>query len=219
MTADVSTRIEGVLRHKLQDGCASGVFPGASAAVALWREGAWSTIEAVAGTRAEGSHPVTADTIYDLASLTKPWVAIAALRLHQAGVFELGARVDGLVPESKGFPIGARTWEEVLSHRSGLEAWVPFYETLTAEPGSDAARAWIFAELLPHWDADSVGTSVYSDLGYMLTGLAMSRAADQSLDDIVAERVALPLRVEDEVFFGASRREADWKARCATTAR
>ena len=73
------------------------MFPGASACVARWEQGAWSYIDAVAGTRAEGSDSVGADTIYDLASLTKPWVATAALRLFQAGVFELGARVDELI--------------------------------------------------------------------------------------------------------------------------
>jgi CubicO group peptidase (beta-lactamase class C family) len=217
VTAQVSTRIERTLQQRLDEGCEAGVFPGASACVALWQGGAWSYIDAVAGTRAEGSDLVTPDTIYDLASLAKPWVAMAALRLHEAGVFDLGARVDQLVPEATGLPVGARTWEEVFSHRSGLEAWVPFYETLPAEPGTDAARAWILAELLPHWDADKVGTSVYSDLGYILAGVAMSRASGQPLNQIVAERVASQLGVDDTVFFGASQPEPDWKARCAPT--
>lgn len=193
------------------------MFPGASASVAIWRDGGWSYIDAVAGLRDEGSGPVTPDTFYDLASLTKPWVATAALRLHQAGVFDLGSRVDQLVPEAKRLPVGARTWEEVLSHRSGLQAWVPFYETLPNEPGTDAARAWILAELLPHWDASAVGTSVYSDLGYILAGLAMTRASGKPLEEIVMERVALELGVHETVFYGASRPDEEWKARCAPT--
>jgi len=217
VTADVSTRIERVLQQQLGAGCEARVFPGASASVAVWGGGDWSYIDAVAGLRGEGSRLVTADTFYDLASLTKPWVATAALRLHQAGVFDLGARVDALVPEAKGLPVGARPWEEVLSHRSGLEAWVPFYETLPAEPGTNAARAWILAELLTHWQASTVGTSVYSDLGYILAGLAMRRASGKPLDEVVMERVALELGVHETVFFGASRRDEDWKARCAPT--
>lgn len=173
--------------------------------------------DAAAGARAEGSGPVTSDTMYDLASLTKPWVATAALRLYQAGVFELGAAVEGLIPEARGLPVAGRTWEEVLSHRSGLEAWGPFYETLPEEPGTDAARAWILAELLRHWDPGTVGTSVYSDLGYILAGVAMSRALGQPLNDILAERVTLPLGVDDTVFFGASRQDEAWKMRCAPT--
>ena len=217
MTADVSTRIGRALQQQLEVGCDEGVFPGASASVAVWQAGSWSYVDRVAGTRAEGAGPVMAETIYDLASLTKPWVAVAALRLHQAGVFELGARVDELIPEAKGLPVGARNWEDLLSHRSGLEAWAPFYETLPEQPGTDAARAWILAELLSHWDAGKVGTSVYSDLGYILLGVAMSRAAGQPLNEIVAERVASPLGVDDTVFFGSSRRDERWQARCAPT--
>jgi CubicO group peptidase (beta-lactamase class C family) len=217
VTADISTRIERSLQEQLEAGCETGVFPGASACVARWADGAWSYVDGVAGGRAEGADPVTPDTIYDLASLTKPWVAIAALRLHQASIFDLGAQVDALVPEATGLPVGSRTWEEVLSHRSGLAAWAPFYETLPEEPGSDAARAWILRSLLPQWDAARVGTSVYSDLGYILAGVGMSRATGQTLNDIVAERVAAPLGVEATVFFGVSRAESDWKKACAPT--
>jgi len=217
VTAEASTRIERTLQQQLDAGCHQGVFPGASACVASWQGGAWSYIDAVAGTRAEGSDPVVADTIYDLASLTKPLVAIAALRLHQAGAFNLGECVDELIHEAKGFPVGARTWEELLSHRAGLEAWVPFYETLSEEPGTETAVAGIVVELLSHWHEDKVGLSVYSDLGYILAGIAMSRATGKPLSDIVAERVTAELGVDDMVFFGASREDETWKARCAPT--
>ncbi|RLB39700.1 MAG: hypothetical protein DRH30_09485 [Deltaproteobacteria bacterium] len=217
MTDDVAARIERTLQEQLGAGCDAGVFPGASACVAMWQGGAWSYSDVAAGALAEGSEPVAANTIYDLASLTKPWTAMAALSLHQTGIFDLDARVDELIPEAAGLPVGARNWEDVLSHRSGLEAWVPFYESLPGEPGTDAARTWILTELLSHWDASKVGTSVYSDLGYILAGVAMSRATGQSLSAVVAERVASQLGVDDTVFFGASRPEQDWKARCAPT--
>ncbi|MGB5285221.1 MAG: serine hydrolase domain-containing protein, partial [Polyangiales bacterium] len=168
MSAKPSSRIERALERQLGAGCEAGVFPGASASVAVWQDGAWSYLDAVAGLRAGGAGPVHPDTVYDLASLTKPLVASTALRLYQAGVFDLAGRIDGLIPEAPGLPLAERRWEEVLSHRSGLEAWVPFYERLPVEAGTDAARAWILAELLPRWDASKVGTSVYSDLGYIL---------------------------------------------------
>jgi CubicO group peptidase (beta-lactamase class C family) len=217
VTANLAMRIERTLQQQLAAGCAAQVFPGASASVAFWDRGAWRYVDAVGGLRAEGCSAVTVDTFYDLASLTKPWVASAALRLHQAGLFDLGERVEELIPEAHGLPVGERSWEEVLSHRSGLEAWVPFYETLPEEPGTDAAREWILAQLLPHWDAGTVGRALYSDLGYILAGMAMSRAAGKPLNEIVAARVALDLGVHDTVFFGASRLDEDWKARCAPT--
>ncbi|MGB5504984.1 MAG: serine hydrolase domain-containing protein, partial [Polyangiales bacterium] len=217
MTANLSTRIERALQQQLAAGCAATVFPGASASIAFWRGGAWHYVDAAAGLRAEGGPPVNVDTFYDLASLTKPWVANAALRLHHMRVFDLGGRVEGLIPEANGLPIGQRIWEEVLSHRSGLEAWVPFYETLPEEPGTDAARKWMLAQLLPHWDASTVGSAVYSDLGYILAGMAISRATGKPLHEVVSDRVAMELGVQDTVFFGASQPDEDWKARCAPT--
>ena len=205
------------MRQQLEAAIARGVFPGASASVAIWEAGVWTYIDAAAGRCAPGGDPVTADTFYDLASLTKPWVATAALCLHQAGSFDLGAGVRRWIPEAKGMPVGERTWEEVLSHRSGLGAWVPFYESLPEEPGTDATRDWIVAELLRHWDTNRVGTVVYSDLGYILAGIAMRRATGKPLSQVVSERVALPLGVDETVFFGASRPDEDWKARCAPT--
>lgn len=217
MTLERSTRIRDVLAGQLAWGCEHGVFPGASACVATWRGDAWAYVEAVAGVLGDGRELVTPETVYDLASLTKPWVAMSALRLHHRGVFDLGGRVDAWLPEACGMPVGERTWEEVLSHRAGLEAWVPFYETLPEAPGTDAAEAWLLRELFPHYAASQVGTSVYSDLGYILGGVALARAAQAPLDEVVRTELAGPLGVDDSVFFGGARGEGEWKKRCAPT--
>lgn len=219
MAAQDSTRVAETLRLQLDAGCAGGVFPGASACVAMWRDAAWRYVACSAGARAVSADDVSADTVYDLASLTKPWVATAAVRLHQSGVFALDAPVEELVPEAHGLPIGSRAWEDVLTHRAGLDPWHPFYEELPHRPGSETARAWILSKLLRLWDERRVGTSVYSDLGYILAGIAMSRAAGEPLDNLVTQQVALPLLLEDAVFFGASRPDGTWKSRCAPTGR
>ena len=213
----VIARIERALEEQLGAGCTAGVFPGASACVATWDGGGWRQVQLAAGLQAEAGAQVTPDTIYDLASLTKPFVATAALRLHQQGVLSLDARIDALIPEAHQLPVGERNWEQVLSHRSGLQAWAPFYENLPAEPGTRAAQDSIIADLLPRWDETAVGTSVYSDLGYILAGVALSRAAGEPLERIVAQQVTATLGIDDEPFFGAGRAEDGWKSRCATT--
>ena len=210
-------RIERTLGEQLEEGCAKGVFPGASTCVGIWDGGAWAYVEVCTGQLGKGLGPVASDTVYDLASLTKPWVATTAIRLHQSGGFGLDTSVGELIPEAEGLPIGDRTWEEVLSHRSGLEAWVPFYESLLLEAGSGAARAWVLAELLPRWDQGTVGSPVYSDLGYILAGFALERAAGAPLEDLVNREVSAPLGLDDEVFFGASRDDQAWKTCCAPT--
>ncbi|MGB5813212.1 MAG: serine hydrolase domain-containing protein [Polyangiales bacterium] len=213
----MSTRVEGALREELERGVASGVFPGASACVGFWQGSQWHYRDVAAGVLGAGLGPVQHDSFYDLASLTKPFVAAAALRLHQTGAFPLDARVAASVPEAASQSIGDRTWEEVLSHRSGLEAWVPFYESLEAAPGSEDASAWLLAELLPHWDHSSVGAPVYSDLGYMLAGVALGRSAGVSLPALVAREVTKPLGIQEGAFYGVALEDDGWKQDCAPT--
>ncbi|HSN84309.1 MAG TPA: serine hydrolase domain-containing protein [Polyangiales bacterium] len=217
MSAATATRIEQALSRQLEMGRSASVFPGASASVAIWEGGGWRYVDQTVGERAPGADAVTPNTIYDLASLTKPWVATAALRLHHRGVFALDAPIDELIPEARERPLGARTWEMALSHRAGLRAWVPFYETLPGEPGSVAAEAWILKRLVDHGDANQEGVAVYSDLGYILAGVAMSRATGMRLDEIVTAEVSAPLGLEDAVFFGSTRSDDTWRSRCAPT--
>lgn len=193
------------------------MFPGASASAAIHRNGSWSTVEATAGALNVGGAQVEPNAIYDLASVTKPWVAMTAVALHQTGAFDLGAEVSTLIPESRGLPIGERSWEEVLSHRSGLDAWHAFYESAPPDPGSESTRAWFLRALLPRWDAARVGTSLYSDLGYILAGVALERATGTTLDALIGERLASPLGVSDEAFFAAATSNETWKECCATT--
>jgi CubicO group peptidase (beta-lactamase class C family) len=95
---EVPKRIRDALQRQLDAGCAAGVFPGASACVAVWEGRAWRYVDACAGVHTHEAQEVTPDTIYDLASLTKPLVGTTALRLHQSGQFPLEARIDALVP-------------------------------------------------------------------------------------------------------------------------
>ena len=218
MTGERSTRIREALGRELARGCGEGVFPGASACVATFEGDGWHYVDIANGRLADGGNTVTPASFYDLASVTKPWVAMTALRLYQAGVFPLDAPVEGLMPEAAGLPVGAQTWERVLSHRSGLVAWEPFYARLPVEPGSAQARSWILEDLLPRWDANQVGTAVYSDLGYILAGEALTRAAGASLDALVRQQLILPLGLEDDVFFGVTR-DGAWASDCAPTGR
>lgn len=212
-----STRITAALQHALDAGLAEGVFPGASACVGAFREGSWELITGCRGAVGHGGPAVDEDTVYDLASLTKPWVAMTAIRAYQRGGFPLDQPVEMLIPEAAGHPIGVRTWEEVLTHRSGLVAWEPFYDRMPHAPGSTEAADWILADLIPRFDASQVGTSVYSDLGYILAGMALPRATGKSLDRLVTDTLGAPLGLQQEAFFGATRIDPSWRARCAPT--
>jgi CubicO group peptidase (beta-lactamase class C family) len=187
--------------------------------VAFFGDGAWDRVDVTSGARAAGLDPVGPSTFYDLASVTKPWVAMTALRLYQLGSFDLDEPVVRLVPEAAGLGVADRTWEQVLSHRAGLDAWHAFYEEIDPKAGSEAVLAAVLRSLLPRYDSARVGTALYSDLGYILAGVAMSRAAGDALEQLVAQHLVTPLGLDDEVFFGARRSDGRWAERCAATGR
>ncbi|MAB73846.1 MAG: hypothetical protein CMC99_02730 [Flavobacteriales bacterium] len=76
----------------------------------------------------DGTSPVTPNTIYDLASITKVAVtANALMRMAAAGDLEVDAPLRSVLPRLEDHPLGTRTVREVLTHQAGLEPWIPFY--------------------------------------------------------------------------------------------
>lgn len=72
--------------------------------------------------------PTTKDTIYDLASLTKPLVtAMMTMKLMNEGELKLDNRVEFFLPDFAGYTGPPITIRNLLSHTSGLAAWAPLY--------------------------------------------------------------------------------------------
>lgn len=190
----------------MRSGVTGNVFPGAVAAI-CWRtagNGALELVETCAGVREPGGKPVAEDTPYDLASLTKPVVATCALRLVARGVLALDTRADQLLPDTRGTIGGGATLEALLSHRSGLAAWGGLYLDVPHEPGTPAARRWIITEASRRADEGHPLRTLYSDLGYMLVGEMVARAAGADLDDVVRAEVVAPLGLKEADLFYAS---------------
>lgn len=123
------------------------------------------------------------DSVFDLASLTKPLATVAALmQLAAQSKVDLASPLEALLDELRGRPAGRCLIWQLLSHSSGLPAWRPYYETLAqAEPAR--ARAALFRRLCgePLVAEPGVG-ALYSDLGFMLLGFALERVAGETLD-------------------------------------
>lgn len=187
----------------LEAGVSGRAFPGASACVG-WRKGGEATfVSAVAGRVVPDGTTVEGSTPYDLASLTKPLVAMAALRMVVAGKVALDARADSLVNDVRGGPGGAKTLEALLSHRAGLAAWGGLYLDVPHDPGTPAARRWILSEAARRQHEED-GAVVYSDLGYIIAGEMLARAAGQTLDQVVARYVTEPLGIDHDVFYAGA---------------
>lgn len=143
-----------------------------------------------AGAVDEGLGVPTERSLFDLASLTKPWVATLALVLDRSGELPLGLEI-GEVFAAARRPLADRSLEELLRHRSGLEAWQPLYRRV-----ADPQRVAVY---LLDRASHRARCGTYSDLGYILWGLAAERQTGEALGRLLLSRVARPLGVAREV--------------------
>lgn len=173
------------LSEFLDEEVASGSFPGAAALVGSSEE----VIEqALAGEAAvePRREPVTRETLWDLASLTKPLSASALLRLCLGRGLSLSDPLGRYLPEFKKTRYDGVTIETLLTHTSGLPAWFPVY---VRGEGPSAYRRTL-AEIEPE---NRPGAAVtYSDLGFLLLGEVLEVVLGAAIDRCFAELVAGP---------------------------
>lgn len=185
---------QAAVRDLLESWVERGAFPGAVAAFGR-RDGPTHVVPAGRLSWAPGSPPAGADTLYDLASLTKVLATTAmAMVLVDEGRLALDAPVGDLVPAFAGPGKDDVTVWHLLTHSSGLPAGAPLYRELR---GGDA-----FVEAIAEMELEYApgSRSVYSDLGFVLLGAALERAAGEPLESFVRRRVFAPLGMDDTTF-------------------
>lgn len=128
-------------------------------------------------------------TWFDVASLTKPLATVAsAMVLVGEGALDLAAPVRRWIPKAA----TAGTVHQLLGHGAGCAAHVEFFRTLRVGAHADPrAELVALAAAVP---ASAPGeAAVYSDLGYLMLGAIVERAAGMPLEQAFAELVAEPL--------------------------
>lgn len=178
-----------------------GVAPDAAVAVAYRKAGEWN----VESARAHHSARLTAagslaDPLFDLASVSKPMVAAALVRLAQLGRLSLSCALVDLLPCARRTPMERCSLERLLSHRAGLKAHVALYAPIAAgrafyrkDALREAANA-VRAECA--FAAPSAQPPLYSDLGYVLAGAAAESTLRTPLDALLLEHVIEPLGLQ-----------------------
>ncbi len=123
------------------------------------------------------------DTVFDLASLTKPLVTTAAtLVLVDRGALALDEEATTYLPELREVGPGL-TFRRLLSHSSGLAAWHPLYL-------GGRTREAVLAAVRDRGLACPPGSRVqYSDLGFVLLGIVLERITGARLDDLAGDLV------------------------------
>ncbi len=136
------------------------------------------------------------DTIYDLASLTKPLITgmLCSLRI-ELGELTLDSSVSHYLPEFDRTDKQMITVRELLTHTSGLPAWRPLY--ILAEDEPDRAAGAIASLDLEYKPGTRV---IYSDLGFIALGILLERLTGQRLAEMSRLEIFEPLKLEQTFF-------------------
>ncbi|MDX6303576.1 MAG: hypothetical protein QOI77_545 [Blastocatellia bacterium] len=151
---------------------------------------------------------MTADTIFDLASLTKiVATATSIMILVEQGKLRLSDSVVQFIPEMKGGGRDAITLEQLLTHTAGF---APDFDLRERWTGYDEAIKRLYREPLR---SQPGARFVYSDINYIALGEVVHRVSEQTLDEFSRRNIFVPLGMRDTSFNPA----ADLKSRIAPT--
>lgn len=167
--------------------------PGAVVAAWVRRGSSFDVAVGAAGTLSPGGTPISPSTIFDLASVTKPFLALTAARLHRRAPL-LDQPLGSLLSEACGTPSESIPIELFLAHRAGLDGHRPLFAPLLQGAPLDRSAALREAAMARRENCSGDPflngfDPVYSDLGYLLVGEAISRAENTSLEEIFRREV------------------------------
>lgn len=181
------------LDAEINEAIAEGKCPGG----VLWFQHKTSVYRQTYGNRAvlPQMEPMTEDTVFDMASLTKVVAtAPAILKLIETGKLQLDAAVTNYIPEFVGEGKEAITVRHLLTHTSGLR------------PGLGRRPEWSgVAKAIEFACGEKLRTSpgskfIYSDINYILLGEIVHRTSGKDLHEFTREQIYRPLQMMNSGF-------------------
>ncbi|MDE0681998.1 MAG: serine hydrolase [Candidatus Poribacteria bacterium] len=192
----ISTLIENSITEK--------VFPGAVACILTDKEVLYHEAFGCRSIKPKRL-PMLRTTLFDLASLTKPIViGTLCMQLVEKGRLSLGTPVEKYLPA---FGQKGVTLTHLLTHTSGLPAWIPLYLRAGSREHVISYLSEVALESQPGEKA------VYSCLGYIVLGTLLEKVTKQPLDQLAKERIFAPLGMEQTRFNPPQA----WHGNCAAT--
>ena len=208
--------IEDIILRRVKEGELAG------AAALVWRGGQVVQSAAVGRRNLDLGRPVQRDTIFRIASMTKPVTTVAALMLHDEGRFDLDEPIATCAPELERMrvlrdPEGpldqtdeARpiTFRDLLTHRSGL-TYGDFHRGPIGRAYAETLGTQIDNELTPEeWIArlstlpliDQPGIGFHYSVSTDLLGFLIARLEGAPLSAVLDHRVFAPLNMHDTGF-------------------
>jgi CubicO group peptidase (beta-lactamase class C family) len=195
----------------------------AGAATIVWRDGGAVQRVCVGSRDTDLGLPIEHDSLFRIASMTKPVTSVAALMLFEEGRFALSDPIARWAPEfthmrvlrSPTGPLGETdpaerliTFEDLLTHRSGL-TYGAAHNGPIAKAYADALGGDIDSDVAPdEWIRrlaalpliDQPGATLHYGHSTDLLGLLIARIEDATLGDVLTRRIFDPLNMVDTGF-------------------
>ena len=157
--------------------------------------------QGVAG-EADAGRPVTPDTMFAMASVTKPVLAALTLRLAEQGKLDLDAPIAEYLPDGLDVDTNGATVRHALGHRSGIGEHTvdpDFFEAVTGEP----ERTWTPEEVVayagpPSFEAGSGWE--YSNTNYVLVALALAEVTGEPVGTLLRRELLDPAGIDRLVY-------------------
>lgn len=130
--------------------------------------------------------PMARDTVFDLASVSKLFTALLVVRRIERGALDPEAEAAAYLPEFAAAGKEAVTVRQLLTHTSGLRAWLPLYE----EPTHEGKLRLLWDER-PERPPGSAYR--YSDLNLLALQLLLERITARTLDTLLHDEITAPL--------------------------
>jgi CubicO group peptidase (beta-lactamase class C family) len=205
----------GRIPKRMQELVDAGVLSGAVTLVQ--RHGAVASFEAVGWADIEAKKPMKADTIFQVMSMTKPFVGTAIMMLADEGKLAIGDSVEKHLPEFRGQMVTAKknddgsmvvkkparviTIHDLMTHSSGMSYLPPagMKELNTTMERTLADAVLLYSQMPLEFEPGSKWQ--YSNLGIAILGRIIEVRSGMPFEKFLETRIFQPLGMKDSHFF------------------
>lgn len=216
MNSDILAGIDSIAREAMR----IRATPGLQVLVA--RKGKVIYQKNFGGLTYDNTRPVTDETIYDLASVTKVSATLqTAMFLHERGLIDLHKKVSYYLPELRKTNKKDITFMDMLTHQAGLVPFIPMYpETMkdtmylpqyysrvrndkyplqvssnlyASKALRDSVWSWVVKSKMVDKPARTPYSYKYSDLGFLIMQRVAETVLNQPLDEFMSQNFYEPL--------------------------
>ena len=151
----------------------------------------------------ESNRPVTAETLFRIASMTKAFTALTVLRLRDEGKLRLDALAETYIPELRGWQYPTQDSprirvRDLLNHTAGFITDDPWGDRQTPLPEPEFSQ--FLRAGVPFARAPETAME-YSNLGFAMLGRIITNVSGQPYADTITRTLLQPLGMESSGFF------------------